>query len=103
MRGYRSIFLSETSCCLVRRSFLNVAILAVHAFSFGGASDLGQYPSGHAAETYFELRLNSRISDWARRMCSSSIQAVRGKLATLTPATCNAQSPLDSLNVHGAT
>src|SRR5258708_5129112 len=99
MRGYRSIFLSETSCCLVRRSFLNVAILAVHAFSSGGASDLGQYPSGHAAETYFELRLKSRISRWARRMCSSSIQAVCEKFATLTPASCTVQSPMASSKV----
>src|SRR5258708_24878203 len=88
-----------TSRSIVRRSFLNAAILAVHAFTSGGASDLGQYPSGHAAETYFELRLKSRISRWARRMCSSSIQAVCGKFATLTPASCRVQSPMASSKV----
>src|SRR5258708_17135816 len=88
-----------TSRSIVRRSFLNAAILAVHAFTSGGASDLGQYPSGHAAETYFELRLKSRMSRWARRRCSSSIQAVCGKAATLTPASCKVQSPMASSKV----
>jgi len=62
---------------MARRSRLNSTIAASHAFSFAGASDAGQYPSGHFGDTCFGLRLNSRMSHCAMRMCSSSIHAVR--------------------------
>src|ERR1700716_2051579 len=84
-------FVSATSCSIARRSFLKVLMLAFHSFSLGGPSEAGQYPSGHAGETCLELRLNSRMSHCARRMCSSSIHAVCGKFATFTPANCTGQ------------
>src|SRR5579871_5708114 len=60
------------------RSARNCFTLFSQAVALGGASVCGQYPSGHSGETCLELRLNSRMSHCAMRMCSSRRQAVCG-------------------------
>src|SRR5579872_202714 len=74
----RSVFGSSTNSCSAFRSCFTFLTLAFHADALGGASVCGQYPSGHFGETCFGLRLNSRMSHCAMRMCSSSIQSECG-------------------------
>src|SRR5205823_1909320 len=45
----------------------------------------GQYPPGHSGETCLALRLNSRMSHCAIRICSRSCHAVWGAPFGLTP------------------
>src|SRR5437899_8870106 len=67
------------------RSRLIDAILFFQAASLGGFSVLGQYPPGHSGDACLALRLNSRMSHCAMRICSRSCHAVWGAPSGLTP------------------
>src|SRR5579863_6882685 len=55
------------------------------AAALGGAGVFGQYSSGHLRCLYFGLVLKSRMSCWAMRRCSRSIQGEWGKFAGFAP------------------
>src|SRR5438045_6555410 len=74
-------------------------MLLFHAAAFGGVSASGQYSSGHFGETYFLLRLNSRMSHCAIRMCSRIIHEECGKFSGLRPQSSSGRFLMTSSNL----
>src|SRR6476646_10262651 len=70
---------------IASRSARTCFTLLSQALSLGGASVLGQYSSGHFGDLCLAERLNSRMSHWAMRMCSSNCHGVCGPPSGLRP------------------
>src|SRR5579864_9469429 len=85
MRANRSVRGFSTSLTIARRSALKAFTLWAHARALDGAFERGQYPAGHAGETYFGFRLNARMSRCAMRICSRISQALYGVPGYLAP------------------
>src|SRR2546423_11893454 len=81
----KSVLGFSTTLIMASCSARNCSMLLLQAAALGGASVFGQYPSGHFGDTCFLLRLNSRMSHCAMRMCSRIIHEECGKLAGLAP------------------
>src|SRR2546423_976580 len=74
METNKSVAGSATKSAIVFKSERKARTLLFHALAFGGVGLLGQYPDGNSGETWLGLRLNSRMSHCATRMCSSNSQ-----------------------------
>src|SRR5215467_9908667 len=77
-------------------------MLLFHAAALRGAAVFGQYPCGHFGDWCFASRLNSRMSAWAMRMCSRSIQTECGKPLGLAPRSLAGRSWITSSNLARA-
>src|SRR5215831_16597280 len=74
-------------------------MLLFHAAALRGAAVFGQYPSGHFGDWCLASRLNSRMSAWAMRICSRSIQTEWGKPLGLAPRSLAGRSWITSSNL----